>query len=64
MQIKGSLTDRSGRAWDRFVTSEGVSTAALLEALASALADGTWKPTKRIVADARRIDRERSSRRP
>lgn len=63
MQIKGDLSGPAGRAWDRFVTQEGVTTAALLEALCSELAEGRWKPTRRVVARARKIDVERRSRR-
>lgn len=63
MQIKGRLSEPASKAWDRFITQEGVTTAALLAALGEELAAGRWKPTRRAIEEARRIDRERHSRR-
>lgn len=63
MQIKGQLSDPASKAWDRLTTAEGVTTAALLAALGEELAEGRWRPTRRVVERARRIDRERHSRR-
>lgn len=62
MQIKGRLTEASGRAWDKVATTEGVTMTALLEALGRALESGAWKPSRRVIEEARRIDAERRSR--
>lgn len=62
-QIKGYLTDAGAKAWDRLITREGTSTSALLAALAEELAAGRWRPTQRVIDLARKIDRERHSRR-
>lgn len=63
MQIKGQLSDPASKAWDRLTTKEGVTTAALLAALGEELAAGRWRPTRRAIEIARRIDKERGSRR-
>lgn len=62
-QIKGALSEEAHRGWQRLLTTEGVTAAALLEALGLALDDRSWSPTKRVVAEARKIDRQRGSRR-
>lgn len=63
MQIKGNVSEPAGRAWDRFRLEHGLTTAALIAAIAEDMAAGRWQPSKRTVELARKIDRERHSRR-
>lgn len=61
-EIRARLSEPSWRAWDRLVTAEGVTMTALCEALGLELHEGRWRPTERVLARARRIDRDRRSR--
>lgn len=55
------LSDDAHRGLDRYTTAENVTMTALLEAFCRELHAG-WKPPKRMVDEAHRIDRERRSR--
>jgi hypothetical protein len=61
-EIRGRVSPAAHQAWDRLVTTEGVTVSGLLEALGQELADGRWRPTQRTIRLARTIDRERHSR--
>ena len=57
------LTDASAAAWDRLCTRHGVTLTSLIEALGRMLDDGDdWTP-EQAIERARKIDRERRSRR-
>lgn len=60
MQV--SLSDEARSGWDRVSLDSGATLTALAEALGLAMRDG-WRPSKRVIDRARRIDRERFSRR-
>lgn len=62
MYLRARLSDDASHAWDAFATDAGVTMTALIEALGRDMAAGQWKPTKRVVDEARRIDHERRSR--
>ena len=61
-QVHGRLDDEAWTAWDRWLTREGLTFSAALEALGREMAAG-HPPAKRVVELARKIDRERASRR-
>jgi hypothetical protein len=60
-EVRARLSAPSWAAWDRWVTQQGVTTTALIEAIAVELGEG-WNPPARIVKRAREIDRARRSR--
>lgn len=59
MQV--SLTDEARSGWDRVSLETGATLTALVESLGLAMGRG-WRPSKRVIDRARRIDRERFSR--
>jgi hypothetical protein len=61
-QVHARLDPVSAAAWDRWLTREGVTFSAVLEALGREIAEGR-NPSKRVVRLARSIDRMRGSRR-
>lgn len=61
-RISARLSEHAGAGWDRTATREGVTLTALLEALGLDLADDHWKPPRRVIDEARRIDRDRRNR--
>lgn len=61
-ELRGRVDPATLAAWDRWLTTEGLTTSAALEAIGREIAAGR-PPSKRVVALARKIDRERSSRR-
>lgn len=61
-QVHGRVDEETYAAWDRWVTSEGVTFAAVLEAIGREIAAGR-PPSKRVVILARRIDRARYNKR-
>jgi hypothetical protein len=62
IMLRGRVDEDTARAWDRWLTAEGVTFSAVLEALGQEMAEGR-PPSKRVAVLARKIDRERSSRR-
>lgn len=61
-QVHARLDEAAADAWDRWLTVEGLTFSAALESLGREIAAGR-PPSKKVVALARRIDRERNSRR-
>lgn len=61
-QVHARLDEPTAAAWERWLTREGVTLAAVLEALGREIGAGR-APSKRVVTLARKIDRERGSRR-
>lgn len=61
-EVRGNVDPDTLAAWDRWLASENMTTAGALEAMGRALKRG-WRPPKRIVDEAKAIDRERKSRR-
>lgn len=61
-EIRGRLSERAGRGWDRFLASEGVNATALLEAMGRDMADGKWWIPSRVSREAKEIALERDSR--
>lgn len=59
-QIHARLDPRAWEAWDRWLTREGVTLSAALEAFGRELAEGRAPPV-RVARRARVIDRERGS---
>lgn len=60
--MQAYLSDEARDGWDSVALEQGATLTALCEALGLAMADG-WRPSKRVIARARAIDRERYSRR-
>lgn len=60
--LKGLVTEKSYRGWDKVASRENVTLTAFLEALGLEFADGTLKLPARVCEQARRIDRARRSR--
>lgn len=59
MQV--NLSDEARAGWDRTALDTGATLTALAESLGLAMQDG-WRPSKKVIGRARRIDRERFSR--
>jgi hypothetical protein len=62
VMLRGRVEEDTAHCWDRFLTTEGLTFSAVLEALGQEMAVGR-PPSRRVVKLARKIDRERSSRR-
>lgn len=61
-EVRARLSDEGYRGWDRTVTREGVTLTALVESIGRELDAGSWHPPRRMIDEARKIDRERRSR--
>lgn len=60
--VKGRVDPETYRAWDRWRIAQGITWAAMFEAIGRETAAG--RPlSKRIVEEARRVDQERNSKR-
>lgn len=61
--LRARLTEPARRGWDRTITREGITVTSLCEVLGLEMDAGRWKPPKRMVEAARKLDRQRLSRR-
>jgi hypothetical protein len=61
--LHASISDRAYDNWQTFITDQGISVAAALEAIGRRLPEGRLELDE-IVAAARRIDADRRRRRP
>lgn len=61
-ELRAKLSEPAGAAWDRMLTDEGITASGLIEALGREMAAGRWKPSNRVLALTKQIDRERRSR--
>ena len=62
IMLRGRVDEDTARAWDRWLTEERLTFAAVLEAIGREIAAGK-PPTKRVAELAAKIDRERNSKR-
>lgn len=60
--LRGRVDEDTAKAWDRWLAGEGLTFSAALESIGREIAAGR-PPSKKVVALARKIDRERNSRR-
>lgn len=61
-ELRAKLSEPSGAAWDRLLTTEGITASGLVESMGRLMAEGRWKPSAEVVRVAKQVDRERRSR--
>lgn len=62
-RVSARVSDEARRGWERAATVNGCTFSALVEALGLALHEHQWEVPPDVVERARKIDRERYSRR-
>lgn len=62
-EIRATLSEPAGRAWDRLKAEEGVNASAMCEAIGLLMDEGRWFPSVRMLELARTVAAERGRRR-